>query len=123
MMVQSRKPYHRSAHPPRSSYSESEIPSHAQDVFGQAWFDGSKSVADLRFNYGKDRFPLWDITLCMATIVKDILATLSYTTRSIVGWKQIMQPRSCSESVILPVMIFLHRLTFTLLLACFLYQN
>ena len=34
-----------------------------QNAFGQAWFNGSKSVVDSRFNNGKDRFPLWVITL------------------------------------------------------------
>ena len=27
--------------------------------FGQAWFDGTKSVVDPRFNDGCDRLPLW----------------------------------------------------------------
>ena len=27
--------------------------------FGQAWFDGAKSVVDPRFNDGHDRLPLW----------------------------------------------------------------
>lgn len=28
----------------------------------QAWFDGSKSIADPRYNDGRDRLPLWSIT-------------------------------------------------------------
>jgi hypothetical protein len=31
-------------------------------AFGQAWFDGAKSVVDQRFNDGKDRLPLWIIS-------------------------------------------------------------
>lgn len=27
--------------------------------FGQAWFNGAKSVVDHRFNDGRDRYPLW----------------------------------------------------------------
>jgi hypothetical protein len=33
-----------------------------EDVSGQAWFDGAKSVVDQRFNDGKDRLPLWIIS-------------------------------------------------------------
>lgn len=42
------------------------IPSHdflkqLEVAFGQAWFDGAKSVVDQQFN-GKDRLPLWIIS-------------------------------------------------------------
>ena len=31
-------------------------------AFGQAWFDGVRSIADPRYNGGADRLPLWIIT-------------------------------------------------------------
>lgn len=32
-------------------------------AFGQAWFNGSKSIIDSRYNDGRDRLPLWSLTL------------------------------------------------------------
>ena len=39
-----------------------EFLSQLEKSFGQAWFNGAKSVVDPRFNEGRDRLPLWIIT-------------------------------------------------------------
>ncbi|KAJ7839267.1 hypothetical protein B0H13DRAFT_1911332 [Mycena leptocephala] len=40
---------------------------------GQAWFDGCTSIVDPRYNDGRDRLPLWSLTLWQewARVVKD----------------------------------------------------
>ena len=43
-----------------------EIPSpkflkRLDEAFGQAWFDGAKSIVDPRFNESQDRLPLWTL--------------------------------------------------------------
>lgn len=32
-----------------------------EEAFGQAWFDGAKSIVDPRFNKSRDRLPLWTL--------------------------------------------------------------
>ena len=33
-----------------------------ENKFGQAWFDGARSIVDHRFNNSTDRFPMWVLT-------------------------------------------------------------
>ena len=46
----------------RRSIPSPEFLKQIDNAFGQAWFDGAKSVVDQRFNDGKDRLPLWIIS-------------------------------------------------------------
>jgi len=39
-----------------------------EGISGQAWFNGSKSIVDSRYNDGKDRLPLWTVTFWKAMV-------------------------------------------------------
>ncbi|KAJ6459147.1 hypothetical protein C8R47DRAFT_1028273 [Mycena vitilis] len=44
-----------------------------EKAVGQAWLDGSRSIVDSRYNEGRDRLPLWGLTLWieLARVVRD----------------------------------------------------
>ena len=48
-------------------------------AFGQAWFDGAKSIIDPRFNNGTERLPLWILTFWR---------DMDHVSRSQLTWKR-----------------------------------
>ena len=65
-------------------------------AFGQAWLDGAQSVVDWRYNDGRERFPLWVISLWKKT--GDIIEWQSLWKRSC-RWLHVEKAKSKHENM------------------------